>query len=81
MAWAAEADGSKMKSFFAERTILRWFSYALTFGLLWGVFADALTFGDSASTAAVQGAVGGVLFATVALARERRGVFRRHRRP
>jgi drug/metabolite transporter (DMT)-like permease len=66
-----------MHDFFAQRTIARWVAYAVTFGLLWGLVANALIFGDGASTSVARGAIGGVLFATLALARERRGPFRR----
>jgi hypothetical protein len=69
-----------MHEFFAHRTLARWIAYAITFGLIWGLVADAAIFGDAAPTAAARGAVGGVLFATFAIARERRGVFRRRRR-
>jgi hypothetical protein len=69
-----------MHDFFAHRTVARWVAYATTFGLLWGLLADALIFGDGASTAAVRGVLGGVLFATVAVARERGGPRRRRRR-
>jgi hypothetical protein len=69
-----------MDEFFAHRTVARWIAYALTFGLLWGLVADALIFGDAASTAIVRGAVAGVLFATLAVARERGGGRRRRRR-
>jgi hypothetical protein len=57
--------------FFAQRTVARWIAYAITFGLLWGLITHALT----------RGAAGGIVFATLALARERRGPFRRRRRP
>ena len=69
-----------MQSFFAERTFLRWCAYAVTFGLLWGVVADALIFGDGASTAVTRGALAGVLFASLAVWRETRGVRRRRKR-
>jgi hypothetical protein len=69
-----------MHDFFAHRTVARWAAYAITFGLLWGLLADALIFGDGASRATFRGAVGGILFATVAVARERGGARRRGRR-
>jgi drug/metabolite transporter (DMT)-like permease len=61
--------------------VARWFLYAVTFGLTWGFLADALIHGDGAAAAATRGTIAGVLFATVAIRRERRGVRRRSRRP
>src|SRR5262245_29225601 len=78
---SSEPIVSEVHGFFAHRTVARWIAYAITFGLLWGLVAYALIFGDSASTAATRGAVGGIVFATLALAREPRGPFRRRRRP
>jgi hypothetical protein len=77
---AADGPQDAMHDFFLHRTIARWIAYAITFGLLWGLVAAALIFGAGASTAAARGAVAGVLFATLAIAREGRGVSRRRRR-
>jgi hypothetical protein len=60
-----------MHDFFAQRTIARWIAYAITFGIVWGLIVHSL----------IRGVIGGILFATLALARERRGPFRRRRRP
>ena len=59
-----------MHDFFTQRTIARWIFYAVSFGLLWGLVTHGL----------IRGAIGGILFATLALARERRGPFQRRRR-
>jgi hypothetical protein len=60
---------------------VRWLLYAATFGLAWGFVADSLMFGDRAMAAATRGAIAGILFATVAVGRETRGIRRRRRRP
>jgi hypothetical protein len=60
-----------VNDFFLHRTVARWFAYAISFGLLWGVVAAGLIFGEPTATAAVRGAVGGMLFATLAIGRER----------
>ena len=59
--------------------VVRWFLYAGSFGLIWGFLADALIFGEGAGTAAARGTVAGVIFATIGVRREQRGV--RRRRP
>jgi hypothetical protein len=59
--------------------VARWFLYAGSFGLTWGFLADALIFGDGAAAAAARGTVAGVIFATLGVRREQRGI--RRRRP
>jgi hypothetical protein len=66
-----------MKDGFAHGPATRWILYAISFGLLWGLLAEALIFGDRPLEAAVRGAIGGVLFATIAVRRETRGLRRR----
>jgi hypothetical protein len=58
---------------------VRWLAYAITFGLLWGFLGHVLLSDASLSASLGRGAVGGILFATVAIARERRGLRRRRR--
>jgi hypothetical protein len=69
-----------MTSGLVNGTMARWILYAVTFGLLWGVVAQALIFGDGALASVIRGALGGVFFATVAVRRERRAVRRHGRR-
>ena len=64
-----------------SNVLLRWLLYAVTFGLAWGFVADSLMFGDRALTAVTRGAIAGVLFATIAVRRETRGIRRRRPRP
>jgi drug/metabolite transporter (DMT)-like permease len=62
------------------RPLTRWILYALSFGLLWGLVADALIFGDDALSAVIRGAVAGALFATIGVWRETGGLRGRRRR-
>jgi hypothetical protein len=62
---------------FVRGTAARWIFYAVTFGLLWGVVMQALVFGDDALASVIGGVLAGVLFATLAIRRETRGVRRR----
>ena len=64
---------------FLHGAVVRWILYAVTFGLLWGVVADALIFGDGAKASVIRGILGGIFFATVAVLRETRGTRRRLR--
>jgi uncharacterized protein (DUF2062 family) len=63
-----------------RRPIVRWFAYAVSFGLLWGALAQALLWHQSLSVSVARGAAGGIFFATVAVVREHGGA-RRRRRP
>ena len=62
---------------FLRGAAVRWIFYAVTFGLLWGLVGQALLFGEGARESAIRGTLGGVLFATISVWRETRGLRRR----